>query len=135
VNKIRAYELRRRSYTVEVNERSASRPISALASASDSARARRPHDAVAEHNPRKLVGIEAGLSITSNAPEIPHRTRCGGLKTKKKSWSQVVVGLMPSLVLFDGVCNLCNDVVQFVIARDSRGRFQFARCSRRQPGA
>jgi predicted DCC family thiol-disulfide oxidoreductase YuxK len=32
---------------------------------------------------------------------------------------------MASLVLFDGVCNLCNGVVQFVIARDPRGRFQF----------
>ncbi len=33
---------------------------------------------------------------------------------------------MASLVLFDGVCNLCNGFVQFVIARDSAGRFQFA---------
>jgi predicted DCC family thiol-disulfide oxidoreductase YuxK len=32
---------------------------------------------------------------------------------------------MASLVLFDGVCNLCNGFVQFVIARDSDGRFQF----------
>jgi predicted DCC family thiol-disulfide oxidoreductase YuxK len=30
-----------------------------------------------------------------------------------------------SLVLFDGVCNLCNGFVQFVIARDPHGRFQF----------
>lgn len=33
---------------------------------------------------------------------------------------------MASLVLFDGVCNLCNGFVQFVIARDPHGRFQFA---------
>ena len=32
---------------------------------------------------------------------------------------------MASLVLFDGVCNLCNGFVQFVIARDPSGRFQF----------
>src|SRR5215212_1318910 len=32
---------------------------------------------------------------------------------------------MASLVLFDGVCNLCNGFVQFVIARDPHGRFQF----------
>lgn len=32
---------------------------------------------------------------------------------------------MASLVLFDGVCNLCNGLVHFVIARDSGGRFQF----------
>lgn len=32
-----------------------------------------------------------------------------------------------SLVLFDGVCNLCNASVQFLIRRDPRGeKFQFA---------
>ena len=30
------------------------------------------------------------------------------------------------VVLFDGVCNLCNGFVQFVIERDPSGRFQFA---------
>jgi predicted DCC family thiol-disulfide oxidoreductase YuxK len=30
------------------------------------------------------------------------------------------------LILFDGVCNLCNGFVRFVIARDPGGRFQFA---------
>ena len=29
------------------------------------------------------------------------------------------------LILFDGVCNLCNGFVQFVIARDPHARFQF----------
>ena len=29
------------------------------------------------------------------------------------------------LILFDGVCNLCNGFVQFVIERDPDGRFQF----------
>jgi predicted DCC family thiol-disulfide oxidoreductase YuxK len=33
---------------------------------------------------------------------------------------------MTSIVLFDGVCNLCNGFVQFVIGRDPHGRFQFA---------
>ena len=32
---------------------------------------------------------------------------------------------MALLVLFDGVCNLCNGVVTFVIARDPHGRFKF----------
>lgn len=32
---------------------------------------------------------------------------------------------MASLVLFDGVCNLCNRFVQFVIVRDSAEQFQF----------
>jgi len=30
------------------------------------------------------------------------------------------------VILFDGVCNLCNATVQFVVARDPRGRFRFA---------
>src|SRR4051812_37453686 len=30
------------------------------------------------------------------------------------------------VILFDGVCNLCNGLVQFVIARDRAARFQFA---------
>jgi len=30
------------------------------------------------------------------------------------------------VILFDGVCNLCNGFVQFVIARDPQGRFRFA---------
>jgi predicted DCC family thiol-disulfide oxidoreductase YuxK len=31
----------------------------------------------------------------------------------------------PSVILFDGVCNLCNGFVTFVIARDPARRFQF----------
>lgn len=30
------------------------------------------------------------------------------------------------LVLFDGVCNLCNGAVQFIIKRDPEGKFVFA---------
>ena len=30
------------------------------------------------------------------------------------------------MVLFDGVCNLCDATVQFIIDRDPRGRFTFA---------
>src|SRR5258706_4519570 len=30
------------------------------------------------------------------------------------------------VILFDGVCNLCNGFVQFVIAHDPAARFQFA---------
>ena len=33
---------------------------------------------------------------------------------------------MQSVLLFDGVCTLCNGSVRFVIERDSGGRFQFA---------
>lgn len=31
-----------------------------------------------------------------------------------------------AIVLFDGVCNLCNGSVQFIIRRDAAGFFQFA---------
>jgi predicted DCC family thiol-disulfide oxidoreductase YuxK len=31
-----------------------------------------------------------------------------------------------AVVLFDGVCNLCNGAVQFIIDRDPSGRFTFA---------
>ena len=32
----------------------------------------------------------------------------------------------PPLILFDGVCNLCNSSVQWVIERDKEERFRFA---------
>lgn len=31
-----------------------------------------------------------------------------------------------SIILFDGVCNLCNGAVLFIIDRDPAGRFRFA---------
>lgn len=31
----------------------------------------------------------------------------------------------PAVILFDGVCNLCNGFVQFVIRHDAAGRFRF----------
>ena len=33
---------------------------------------------------------------------------------------------MSEVILFDGVCNLCNGFVQFVVARDPHARFRFA---------
>jgi predicted DCC family thiol-disulfide oxidoreductase YuxK len=32
----------------------------------------------------------------------------------------------PALILFDGVCNLCNSSVDFIIRRDKKGVFKFA---------
>jgi predicted DCC family thiol-disulfide oxidoreductase YuxK len=37
----------------------------------------------------------------------------------------VVTNVRP-VILFDGVCNLCNGLVQFVIARDPHAQFRFA---------
>ena len=33
---------------------------------------------------------------------------------------------MQSVILFDGVCNLCNGFVQFVVRNDRKGKFKFA---------
>lgn len=33
---------------------------------------------------------------------------------------------MSSIVLFDGICNFCNDSVNFIIRHDAEGRFRFA---------
>ncbi|MEO8087934.1 MAG: thiol-disulfide oxidoreductase DCC family protein [Bacteroidota bacterium] len=33
---------------------------------------------------------------------------------------------MEAIILFDGVCNLCNGFVQFVINNDKKGKFKFA---------
>ena len=33
---------------------------------------------------------------------------------------------MENIVLFDGICNLCNGLVLFIIRRDPKGRFKFA---------
>ncbi|MFP7298025.1 thiol-disulfide oxidoreductase DCC family protein [Neobacillus niacini] len=33
---------------------------------------------------------------------------------------------MESIILFDGVCNLCHSGVQFIIKRDTKGYFKFA---------
>ena len=33
---------------------------------------------------------------------------------------------MSKIILFDGVCNLCNSSVQFIIKRDKRNQFLFA---------
>ena len=30
------------------------------------------------------------------------------------------------LILFDGICNLCNSSVDFVITRDKKNKFKFA---------
>jgi predicted DCC family thiol-disulfide oxidoreductase YuxK len=34
--------------------------------------------------------------------------------------------LTHNLILFDGVCNLCNGAVQFIIKRDAKRKFRFA---------
>lgn len=43
-----------------------------------------------------------------------------------KSKNILDVGKTRKIILFDGVCNLCNGFVQFVIERDENKVFQFA---------
>jgi predicted DCC family thiol-disulfide oxidoreductase YuxK len=36
-----------------------------------------------------------------------------------------MVSAQPVIILFDGVCNLCNNSVQFILKRDSQQKFLF----------
>jgi predicted DCC family thiol-disulfide oxidoreductase YuxK len=38
----------------------------------------------------------------------------------------MIAGTQAPLILFDGVCNLCNAWVRFVVQRDPAGTFRFA---------
>ena len=38
----------------------------------------------------------------------------------------VEISKKPPIILFDGVCNLCNGAVNFIIDRDKRQQFHFA---------
>ena len=38
----------------------------------------------------------------------------------------MIAGTQAPLILFDGVCNLCNAWVRFVVRRDPAGIFRFA---------
>jgi len=39
---------------------------------------------------------------------------------------QQILDQQKSIILFDGVCNLCNGLVQFVLPRDNNKQFHFA---------
>jgi predicted DCC family thiol-disulfide oxidoreductase YuxK len=54
-------------------------------------------------------------SIGLPPPEAPQRGRARGERRRAAV-----------TVLFDGVCNLCNGSVRFIIANDPAGRFRFA---------
>ena len=47
--------------------------------------------------------------------------RCNGLV----DGSAELCTVQESVILFDGVCNLCNGLVQFVLKRDKKRRFKF----------
>lgn len=48
-------------------------------------------------------------------------------RVEKDNICNLIVQIMENLILlFDGVCNLCNSTVQFVLKSDKRGCFKFA---------
>ena len=53
------------------------------------------------------------MPVTNSAPQPLPKTDSGNAAA-------------PDIILFDGVCNLCNGFVQFVIRHDPAGRFRFA---------
>lgn len=54
-------------------------------------------------------------------------TSRNGLAQRATWWSAGrQQGAMPDLVLYDGVCGLCNRLNQFILRRDLRDRFRFA---------
>lgn len=38
----------------------------------------------------------------------------------------MTIAEQPTIILFDGACNLCSGVVKFLVARDPQARFRFA---------
>jgi predicted DCC family thiol-disulfide oxidoreductase YuxK len=51
-----------------------------------------------------------------------------GSSSAPLSFSLYLCGMLPNkpVILFDGVCNLCNRAVQFIIKRDKKKQFLFA---------
>lgn len=50
----------------------------------------------------------------------------GGSTRNRSITRQPTIAEPPTIILFDGVCNLCSGVVHFLIARDPHARFRFA---------
>ena len=71
-------------------------------------------------------GVSSGHGVGS---EYPYHARAPDLsvpESKGTRFQMPVKQLLRSIILFDGVCNLCNSAVQWVIERDKEGRFDFA---------
>lgn len=56
--------------------------------------------------------------MTRTAPDTSHESRATDPTVGTRS--------EPVIVLFDGVCNLCNGVIQFLLRRDPGAVFRFA---------
>ena len=62
----------------------------------------------------------SGVSPSRAGPDL------GVPESKGARFQMFVNRVLRPIILFDGVCNLCNSAVQWVIERDKEGRFDFA---------
>ncbi len=58
--------------------------------------------------------------------EYAHHERAPDLSVPESRGTRAQMAHHRPIILFDGVCNLCNSAVQWVIERDKEGRFDFA---------
>jgi predicted DCC family thiol-disulfide oxidoreductase YuxK len=66
--------------------------------------------------------IRADAVPRSGAQEVP-----GVNRNPVACWQALMYGSGPNpIILYDGVCGLCNRLVQFVLKHDSQDRFRFA---------
>lgn len=61
---------------------------------------------------------------TRSYPSQPYRIGVGSLR--KVSYPEIMEGTEEKVILFDGICGLCNAWVDFVLRRDRANTFKFA---------
>lgn len=80
--------------------------------------------------PRGLFGAPASVRKPEEpAASFPHwgsRPGLGAVLFVQTALPRKRENEVNPIVLFDGVCNLCNGVVRFILARDAADRFRFA---------
>jgi predicted DCC family thiol-disulfide oxidoreductase YuxK len=57
---------------------------------------------------------------------LENNDTCKNPSTQPSATLSTVIPPDASIILFDGVCNLCNGAVQFIIRRDPQGLFKLA---------
>ncbi len=83
-----------------------------------------------------IVGDSLELSRMDGVSTIPRSRRDGAgrlhhateLSRRHRGGRRITAAMIPEerIILFDGVCNLCNGFVQFILVRDPQGKFRFA---------
>lgn len=67
----------------------------------------------------------SSFSMSSSHP-VARSSANGRVSARKPTPSTAIAETVHPLVLFDGVCTLCNGVVRFIAERDPKGLFRFA---------